>query len=265
STKRDMQEEQRQVELMRQRGVQGIVLYPVSREAGQPEYLANTLVDFPIVVTDLYLPAMKRPHFVFDNFQVGREVTQFLIAQGRCNIAFLKFRDDLLYRSLDDRVAGYRHALTETGLGFDPRYVAAFDGRGPMSPGHCEAVDQLLAFKPRLTALITPNDPYAKSTIAHLRRRGLDVPRDVVVVGFDDLNNELWGERFPTTRPDFVRMGERAAESLLDRIVSGDLSPTGTVLPCPLVIPREMTFAAEGSNPAPTHQQASVTDTVTAR
>ena len=108
-------EEKRQIERMQQRGVQGIVLSPTTYRSTEQEYLADEFRDFPIVVVDLYQPWMKRPHLIFDNWTAGRAMTRHLLEQGRKHIAFLKFDDAIPYRSVDDRVAGYRRALEDAG------------------------------------------------------------------------------------------------------------------------------------------------------
>jgi len=227
--------ERREIAAMRERGVHGVVLYAMPRRPETDEYLAKEFRDFPIVVVDLYQTAMKRPHFIFDNYEAGREMTQSLLDQGRRKIAFLKFSDALSSRSVDDRLLGYRRALEDAGEPFVTERIIAFDGNAPLSKGHREALEKFVELKPRPTALITPSDPYAYATIAYLRQQGVAVPADVLVVGFDNLRDEPWWERFPTTQPDFVRMGERATEMLLERIASRNFEPTEVVLPCPLV------------------------------
>lgn len=236
----DMATERQKLAMMVSQGVQGVVMYPSGRRRGEREYLGGEFSDFPIVVVDLYQPGMRRPHFLFDNYEAGRQMTEYLLRMGRREIAFLKFSDALAYRSVDDRLLGYRRALEDAGLPFVSHRVIAFEPTGPLSEAHCEALERLLALRPCPTALITPYDPYAHASIAWLRQRGVIVPDDVLVVGFDNLQDEPWWERFPTTQPDFVRMGERAAETLLERIRTRNFEPTEVVLPCPLVIPARM-------------------------
>jgi len=246
STGWDAEIERQKIASMREHGVQGVVLYPTPYRPAGKEYLAQEFQDFPIVVVDLYQPAMKRPHFLFDNFQAGREITAHLLAQGPRDIAFLKYATT--YRSVDERLAGYRRALEDAGMPFLPERVLAFDGKGPMTEGHIEALERMLALNPRPTALITPYDPYAEASIEYLRSSGLSVPDEMVVAGFDDLHDEKWGESFPTTRPDFMRMGERAAELLIERIASRSFEPTEVVMPCPVVFAERKTFASAAEN-----------------
>ena len=55
-------------------------------------------------------------------------------------------------------------------------------------------------------------------------------------------------DSFPTTQPDFMRMGERAAELLLERIGSRSFEPTEVVLPCPVVFAERKTFVSAAEN-----------------
>ncbi|MBI4028463.1 MAG: substrate-binding domain-containing protein [Verrucomicrobia bacterium] len=232
-----MDEEHRQIEQMQVRGVHGIVLYPIPRPDPGREYLGAEFRRLPIVVVDLYQSNMKRPHVIFDNWWAGREITRHLLAAGRREIVFLKHSPGIAYRSIDDRVAGYQRAMVEAGGSVPTEWVVPFMGTGPGKPEHHAALERVLNLKPRPTAIITPYDPYARATIAWLRARGIAAPKEITVVGFDNLAEENWHEPFPTTQPDFIRMGERAAEMLLQQIASGKQDETEIVLPCPLALP----------------------------
>lgn len=246
STNWQCEVERQKIATMREQGVQGVVLYPGGRAVGAEEYLGREFTDYPIVVVDMYQSAMRRPHLLFDNFEAGRDMTRYLLSAGHREIAFLKYSDRLAYRSVDDRLLGYRRALEEAGIPWAAQRVIAFEGTGPLGREHCAALERVLALRPRPTALITPYDPYAHASITWLRQRGVAVPGDMVVVGFDNLQDEPWGERFPTTKPDFVRMGERAAELLLERIRTRNFEPTEIVLPCPLAVPHPAMAEAVG-------------------
>jgi GntR family transcriptional regulator of arabinose operon len=234
--------ERRQIELMRARGIQGVVLYPAFTRPVNDEYLGREFRDFPIVVIDLYEPGMKRPHVVFDNFSAGRDMVRYLLKRGRRDIAFIKLDYMNLFRSVDDRVAGYRQALKEADLPFIPERLVSFEHRedhdGFKLP---EVLDRLLGLTPRPNAIILPWDEVVPLAINHLRARGISVPEDIMVAGFDNLplNNHL--ERWPTTNPDFYRMGERATEILVDRIASRNLEPSESMLSCPVIATDEDT------------------------
>ncbi|MDD5704382.1 MAG: GntR family transcriptional regulator [Kiritimatiellae bacterium] len=235
STHWDMAKERAHLEAMRDRGVQGVVLYPGPRRRDATEYLCTELHDYPIVVTDLYQPTMQRPHVVVDNVSAGREMTRHLLARQRPRIVFLKTEDELLHRSVDDRVIGYRQAMEEAGLAPQIERMRLLEGRqGDLS---CRsALDRMLAQPLPPDALIVFHDRYAQLSVAYLRSRGVRVPEQIAVAGFDDLQNAVLTEPLPSTRPDFVRVGELATEMLLERIQSRSREIASAVLTCPLVL-----------------------------
>ena len=90
---------------------------------------------------------------------------------------------------------------------------------------------------PRPDAIITLTDSFVPPSISYLRSCNIAVPQDVVMCGFDNLPRNHTAEVWPTTNPDFVQMGEVAMEMLLEQIKTGRFTPTGMVLPCPLLLP----------------------------
>lgn len=236
-TNADYEEEKRQVRLMKERGVQGVVLYPTPYRPVDEEYLSREFSDYPVVVVDLYEASMKRPHLIFDNRAAGREVTRCLLEGGRKNVAFLKFDGSSPFRSVDDRFSGYKRALDDEGVEFDSSCVREIPESLDSLEGLHQAVDELLAQTPRCDAIVAPCDDHAYHVIEYLTAQGVSVPQDIIVAGFDHLVNITWGEKFPTTNPDFMDMGERAAEMLLERIASRATEIQAVVLPCPLWLP----------------------------
>jgi GntR family transcriptional regulator of arabinose operon len=228
-----IENERRQIERMIARGVQGVVLYPTPFRTANDEYLGREFRDFPIVVIDLYESAMKRPHVIFDNFSAGRDMTWYLVGQNRRRIAFIKFDDIIQNRAVNDRAAGYRQALKEAGIPFVPERLVSYNQETDYS-ACLEVLEKLITLDPRPDAIIVPWDGVVPVVINHLRSKGISVPDEIIVAGFDNLplNNLL--EHWPTTNPDFDRMGERAAEILFDRMASHNQESSEVVLPCPL-------------------------------
>lgn len=230
-------EELRQIALMKENGVQGIVLYPTPYRDAESEYLHHQFTDYPIVVADLYQPGMKRPHVIFDNWTAGYEMTRHLFEQNHQAIAFLKFSNEISYRSVDDRMAGYRAAMEEIHAPFNPTWIIPYGSMQPGSVAHLTALEHFCAITPLPTALIVPDDYHAPPTIQFLRSRGIKVPDDVLVAGFDNHQQDSWSDRFPTTNPDFVNLGERTAQLLHTVIKKRATSTTEVFLPCPLHLP----------------------------
>ncbi|MEI8078027.1 MAG: substrate-binding domain-containing protein [bacterium] len=228
--------EREHVRRLRDRGVAGVVVMPTYRcEAG--DWLGEELRDFPLVVADLYRPAMNRSHVVFDNRTAGREITERLLAEGRRRIAFVKFSSRNPVASVDERCHGYQMALHYAGLAPSPEFAPVDHAASLGEERHMYAeLDRLLALETPPDAIIFPYDKATAQGVAHLRKRGVRVPETILCAGFDNLQGPR-PDPWLTTRPDFRQLGERAAELLIDSIRTGSRTPVEIVLPCPVWLP----------------------------
>jgi LacI family transcriptional regulator len=142
------------------------------------------------------------------------------------------------------RVAGYRRALEQAGLAYDPALVQV---AGFATPEGREATRRWLLSTPaeaRATAIFCANDGVAYGCMEALAAAGLRVPHDVSVAGFDDtLLARACAPQLSSVRQPLRQMGERAVEILLDltrgapapRVV--DLFPTEPVLRASVAAP----------------------------
>lgn len=144
-----------------------------------------------------------------------------LIAAGHRRIGFLTLPEDLIAQDL--RLAGYRDALEEAGIGFDPALVSAagLHHSGPrevMLIG--DAIEAMMALDAPPSVLCCGNDRMAMQVYGVLRSRGIAVPGDISVAGFDDykLISETLYPPLTTTVLPYREMGETAAAMLLDRL-----------------------------------------------
>lgn len=118
-----------------------------------------------------------------DNFQGGYDATRHLIALGRRRIAFLGEATSH-YPEFHARYAGYREALTEAGIATDPVLLAR--AISSEESGQAAAAE-LFANGVRFDAMLCASDLIAIGAMRVIADRGLSVPRDVALVGFDDI------------------------------------------------------------------------------
>ncbi|HWS26150.1 MAG TPA: LacI family DNA-binding transcriptional regulator [Xanthomonadales bacterium] len=169
-----------------------------------------------------------------DNNQGGRAITEHLLAQGRRDIAFI---GDISpgCPEFSDRYRGYCTALREAGLAVDPQLqVDAADSTETVGQ---RAMRQLLARGPRIDAVFAASDLMAIGAMRALEEAGLKVPRDVAVVGFDDIPVAgLTNPPLTTVAQDTKRAGELLVETLIHQIRN---EPTSSVmLPARVVVRR---------------------------
>ncbi|MFD6415192.1 LacI family DNA-binding transcriptional regulator [Streptomyces sp. NPDC060194] len=167
-----------------------------------------------------------------DDEHGGRLVGEHLVATGRRRIAVVTGPVD--YEAVPQREAGLRAALADAGL--EPLPGQVLHGDWSESWGR-EAVDILLSQQTAFDAVFCGSDQIARGVADQLRDRGVKVPTDVALVGFD--NWEVFAE---TTRPPLTsidmnmeELGRVAARRLLDLI---DGTPRSGVerLPCRIVV-----------------------------
>jgi len=146
----------------------------------------------------------------------GRLATRHLAALGHRRIAHIADRR-MDGHALNERLDGYRRGLAEAGLAFDTALVVA--GENSFAGGDGAMCALLDAAVPPPTAVFVFNDQMAVGALHALHARGLRVPRDMAVVGFDgtDLGAFCTPELTTIDHPRH-ELGRTAANALLDRI-----------------------------------------------
>ena len=155
-----------------------------------------------------------------DDFRASHEMTSYLLSLGHTRIGFIK--GDPNQTASARRFEGYVAALSEAGLTPDSAHVQ--QGHFTYKSG-LEASELLLTRKRRPTAIFASNDDMASAVISVAHRRGMDVPRDLSVVGFDDTHaaTAVWPE-LTTIRQPIAAMAQSAIELLMRSLRNKDKS-----------------------------------------
>jgi len=146
-----------------------------------------------------------------NDFKASYEMTRYLLSLGHRRIGFIKGHPN--QTASGERWAGFEMALREADCSPDPPPTEQgfFSYRSGL-----EAAEKLIATKPRPTAIFASNDDMAAAAVSVAHRRGLDVPRDLSVVGFDDtaIATTVWPE-LTTIRQPISSMAEAALDLLI--------------------------------------------------
>jgi len=149
-----------------------------------------------------------------DDFHAGKEMAEHLIQHGHRRIGFICGRSDLSASAR--RYDGFVTALQEAGLQVEPGLVEQGDYtyRSGLA-----ATEKLLSQRRPPTAIFASNDDMAAAAISVAHRRGLEVPRDLSVVGFDDTSaaTTVWPE-LTTLHQPIAAMADAAIDILLRTI-----------------------------------------------
>jgi LacI family transcriptional regulator len=175
----DVKSEARCLETLRSRRVDGIIVLTGRLPDSALKACAKHL---PMVVTGRSIKAPGLFAMQFDNFGGGLLATRHLVELGHRHIAFIS--GDALHPDSNERLRGYRTALEEARVPYDPNLVMVGDYK---ENSGLQAVQRLTQSGQRFTAIFAANDQMASGAALGLHRLGLKIPQDVSLVGFDDL------------------------------------------------------------------------------
>ncbi|MCW8125891.1 LacI family DNA-binding transcriptional regulator [Microbulbifer halophilus] len=172
------------------------------------------------------------PSVRVDNVGAAREASRHLIGLGHRRIAFISGARDSLLTS--DRERGYRGAMADAGLAVDDGWVL----EGDLSiDGARRAVRELLAQRPRPTAIFCATDEMALGAMHEIRANGLAIPADISIVGFDDVRYAATASPpLTTVAQPAEEIGEHTMERLCRAMLGGDIGAEPEVVPHRLVL-----------------------------
>jgi DNA-binding LacI/PurR family transcriptional regulator len=186
----------------------------------------------PVVLIDANHPALSRA--ITDDVAGGRLATDYLIRLGHQRIGYISdlLDDPFNFTSSRDRYKGYRQALDAAGIPFRPEYHRQ-GKHGRFEARHLTA--ELLALPEPPTAIFAASDTQAMGVLESVQDAGLEVPRDLSVIGYDDIEIAEY-LRLTTIRQQLFESGVRGVELLLDALSSPPSQPVCDVLPAELVV-----------------------------
>jgi LacI family transcriptional regulator len=204
--------------------------------------------ELPLVVLD-GRPSGERPaaDWVVPDERAGAyAAVSHLIEQGHDRIGFCSVDEDI--PAAHERLAGYRNALEDHELPYDPALVVTAPGND--APMAVDTAQELLARPDRPTALFCFSDRVAMGAFRAARHLGLSIPDDLSVVGFDDQQNiaDALEPGLTTVALPHYDMGAWAARRSLARMNGDDdgAEQRHMLMPCPLVLRDSVATLAHG-------------------
>lgn len=177
---------------------------------------------YPFVLIDRYYREIETDYVVTDNISGAVDAVTHLIKLGHKRIGFIGGPDN---SAGDDRMEGYRRALSKNGIVIDENLIVTLDKDSYSQPqtepesGGYEEAKKLLALKNPPTAMFAACDTLALGAFKALKEAGLKVPDDIALVGFDNLMfAPLLEVPLTTIAQPFKDIGGRAIDILLDKI-----------------------------------------------
>lgn len=220
NTADDAEKELRLLRLMRTQRVDGIILVPSGATTDAAPL--RQAITAPTVVVDRTMKGLDFDCVLLDNRAASRMVVEYLIRIGHRRIGIVAGQAGISIT--DERLAGYRETLAESGIAFDESLVAAGDFQ--TEPAYRAAI-RLLHRRPRPTAIFATSNHTTIGVMKALADQGFRCPQDVSVAGIDDFEwSNAFSPRLTTAAQPIAEIGRNAVQSLLERM-------RGTATPAP--------------------------------
>ena len=232
----DTDKQLRYLRVLLERRIDGLIVATVASDAAFAEALANLRV--PLVLVDRSLDGVSADQLRVDHEQGAYLATRHLLELGHRRIACIGGPASTQVAQL--RAAGYRRALDEAGI--EARAVVDCPFTSPA--GHA-AAQALLAGEQRPTAIFAGNDMIALGVLRAAAERQLQVPQQLSVVGFDDIEVSRYLHPALTTVGQCIgALGEQVAARLLERIRTPGLAVAQRLIE-PILVLRESSAAPD--------------------
>jgi LacI family transcriptional regulator len=207
----------------------GIVLMGVDRR--DPDLRGVLDRRLPAMNVDLDVSGSRTGYVMSDNVGGARTATRHLVELGHVRIATITGLSNT--KPAIDRLRGYREELLAHGLPYRTTYVRTGDF---YSASGDEQTHRLLALRRPPTAIFAASDEMAIGAVSAIHEAGLSVPRDVSVVGFDDIESaSLLRPPLTTIRQNKTTLGRVAGEALIRLIEDEHAKPPRIALAVELV------------------------------
>lgn len=219
--------------LLRSKGVDGLIVLPVGQKSGHLEALIRG--GMPLVVVDRTFDSLHASSVIVDNYGGAFEATEFLIKNGHRRIAIIQGLPETF--TAIGRLQGFLDAHEKHNVPVDSHLIVGRDFR--KETGYIET-KFLLSLEHRPTAIFTTCDLITLGALEAITEEGVEVPHDLSIMAFDDIESAAYF-RCPITAVAQPKenMGEIAVKLLLDQIRDPQKSEPKRIVLKPKLIIRE--------------------------
>ena len=201
-----------------------------------PDALIESILGYkkPTVYVDFSPNNGDHPNVLADNLRGGQLATEHLIEYGHKNIAFIG--GEISHPSISDRLQGYKLALKKAKLDIDESLIITNDDYLSRQNG-CTSAELLIDRRKDITAIFAANDAVAIGVMQCLKNKGIEIPDRISVIGFDDVEADLFIDPPLTTlRVPKLDMGAEAIQLILEIIKNKNVIAKKILVPVELII-----------------------------
>lgn len=204
----DIERENGYLNILRQKKADGIILLTARMKSKSVEEMA---FEYPVVLACEYIEGSTIPTVSIDNISGARKGTEHLINLGHKRIGFISGPQDSVLGQ--DRLKGYCQAMKRYNLTVEPILIQ--EGDFSYESGF-KIMMKFLALNDPLTAVFAANDEMAFGAINAIKSKGLSVPHNISVIGFDDIKfSSIFEPALTTIAQPAFEIGTKAMELLI--------------------------------------------------
>lgn len=208
--------EKKQLQLLKQKRVDGILI-SLSNQTNRCKHIDDIIQnEIPIVMFDKINKLVNCSKVIIDDQQAAYNAVDHLIKKGYRRIAH--FRGSLNPQNSIDRFLGYRKALTDNGINFDPSIVYLCDNNDDFNDGYINA-KKLLQEENNVDAIFAITDLVAVGILKYFNENNIKVPDEIAVFGFSDwFMSSVVTPSLSSVKQPSLNMGIKATEILIEEI-----------------------------------------------
>ena len=228
-TGNSVEREKGYLDILRQKKADGMIMLTARLESHLLEEISH---EFPVVLACEYLEGSDIPTVSIDNISSARKATEYLISLGHKRIGFLSGPMDVILSR--DRLKGFKQGMMQHDIAIEPNLIQ--EGDFSFESGF-NLMTKLLALTEPPTAVFASSDEMAIGAIKAIKAKGLKVPDDISIVGFDDIKfASIFEPALTTVSQPMFEIGQKAMELLIKLMNGSEIERRQYILEDQLVI-----------------------------
>ena len=216
-------------------GIDGLIYIPENLTAEEYQEITNS-GSIPVVQVDRSIPGVKSDKVLVDNAQAAYKAVMSLVQKGHRRIALITGSKAVL--TAKERQVGYLKALSDSGIQSDDNLFIS--GQNNFATGY-HGCEKLLQLSVMPTAVFTTNYNITMGFITAARERGVQIPQQIDVFGFDCVDIcTMLNPPIPVVHQPEQEIGQRAAMYLIERMQGCTDEPRTARLECTAVVEKSV-------------------------
>ncbi len=215
NTADNLSQEEKSLKMLIKKRVDGVIIIPILKQKEKKVLQKLKENEIPFVYLNRYLDEPPSDYVIIDNAYGVKKAVEYLISLGHQRIGCISSQP--FTKIIAQRLKGYRYALKEHNLTVKDSLIKISSHR--YGEGGYEALNKLLSLEDRPTAIFATNDITAIGALRAAKDKGINIPDELSIVGFDNIEASTYLEvPLTTISQPAERMGKIALDILMKRI-----------------------------------------------